>query len=307
MATRTKTAAPPPAADQDASLIRPDTRIRAKSEIMWLRASTIGQDLRVNTRTIDAGWVSAKSNPDVFDWDFLGTVAVSMRGDGTRIAVDGQHRLALLDAIGVPDAEVKCEVFKDLTLAQEAALFIGLNASRTVRPVSLFLAKVTMGDQLSTDILRIVEDCSWTITPNPGRGVLNCVKALIRLHSTDITRNGMGGFEPRALRDTLTVLTNAWGQQDGVGNESLITGIGKIMVRDGDVVRDDVTSGVSGMDRLIGVLEQSGPDPSGLLVKARAFQGTRVPPVALPTAVAQVISASWNHGKQSRRLSPFVS
>ena len=298
---------PPGTADEPDAAIPPDTRLRAKSTIEWLPASSIGTDRRVNTRDIDQGWVHAKSQPGTFDWDLLGTVAVSEREDGSRISIDGQHRLALLDAIGEPDAAVKCEVFQGLTLAQEAALFIGLNASRTVRPVSLFLAKVTMGDPLCTEILQIVRDCSWDITTSQKRGSLNCVKALIRIHSLDLARNAAGGYEPQALRDTLTLITNAWGLQDQAGHESIITGLGRLMIRDGRIIRDDVTAGVAGMDRLLNVLVASGPDPSGILSKAQAFKGTRVPPVSLPTAVSQTISVSWNSGKQTRRLAPFVS
>jgi hypothetical protein len=306
-ATRTQDPATTPMFLEPAgSPLPPDTRLRAASSIEWLPASLISQDRRVNTRPVDPGWVAAKSKPEVFNWDFLGTIAVSERADGARISVDGQHRLALLEAIGRPDEEVKCEVFKGLTIAQEAALFIGLNAGRTVRPVSLFLAKVTMGDELSSEVFKIVEDCSWTITATPGRGVLSCVKALVRIHTADIARNAPGGFEPMALRDTLTLITTVWGQHEQAGHESLISGLGKLLVRDGDVIRDDVTSGQPGMDRLIGVLDAFGPDPSGLLLKAKSFQGTRVPQVGLPTAVAQVIGASWSYGKQSRRLAPFV-
>lgn len=283
-----------------------DTRLRAASRIEWWPASSIGTDRRVNTREIDLGWIAAKSKPEVFDWNFLGTVSVSEREDGSRIAVDGQHRLALVDAIGEPGVDMKCEVFIGLTLAQEAALFIGLNASRTVRAVSLFLAQVTMGDPLCTEVLQIVRDCSWDITTTQTRGSLGCVKALTRIHSADIARNTAGGFTPRALRDTLTLITTAWKQHEQSGHESLITGLGTVMVRDGQVIHDDVTTGITGMDRLLGVLEKSGPDPSGLLQTAKAFQGTRIPQVSLPKAISQVVSNSWNFGKQTRRLAPYV-
>ena len=307
MPTRMKGAPPPALFAAPAAALPRDTRLRAASTIEWLPASSIGTDRRVNTREVDMGWVAAKSKPGEFSWDFLGTVSVSQREDGSKISVDGQHRIALLEAIGEPDAELKCEVFTGLTLAQEAALFLGLNAGRTVRPVSLFLAKVTMGDPLCTEVLQIVRDCSWDIATEQRRGVLSCVKALTRIHSTDRAKNTSGGFEPQALRDTLTVITHAWRQHEQAGHESLISGIGKLMIRDGKIIREGRYGGISGTDRLITVLEASGPDPTGMLGKARSFASTRVPPVGLPTAVAEVARQSFNYGLQSRRLPAFVS
>jgi len=285
----------------------PDTRLRADSTIEWLPANTIGQDPRVNTREVDYGWVAAQSKPGVFKWDYLGTIAVSQRDGGARISVDGQHRIALVTAVGAPDVDLKCEVFRGLSLADEAGLFLGLNASRTIRPVSKFLARVTMGDPLCSEVLRIVENRGWQITATPGRGVLSCVKAMERIHTADTIRNGRGGDEPQALHDALTLITSAWGQHEQAGHESLISGLGKLLVRDGGIIRQDRTSGVAGMDRLLGVLCASGEDPSGLLQRGRSFSGTRVPPVSLPTAIAQVLTQSWNTNKQTHRLPPFVA
>jgi hypothetical protein len=281
----------------------PDTRLRAQSGIEWIPASLITRDERVNTRPVDTDWVAAKAGE--FNWDFLGLITVSRRPDGTIIPLDGQNRVALVAEVGQPDADLKCEVFENLTLAQEAALFLGLNAGRPVRPVSKFLARVTMGDPVAVAVQEIAAGCSWKISPVPGTGVLLCVNALTRLHAQDAGKC-KGGEEPQALRDTLTVITKAWGHRQGTGHEAVISGVGKVMLRDGRIIRDDLTSGITGMDRLIESLRYFGDESSGLLSQARSFSESRQPKVGIVTAVADTLARGWNHNKRVRTLAPYA-
>lgn len=287
----------------EARPLPPDTRLRARSTIEWIPASRIGRDERVNTRPADQAWVAKKARE--FDWNYLGTIAVSRRDDGTEIPLDGQNRLALMPAIGQPDAEVKCEVFTGLSLAEEAALFLGLNAGRTVRPVSLFLAQVTMGDETAVEVSQIAGDCSWQIGLTKGRSVLQCVSTLTSIHARDRARKG-SGEAPRVLRDTLTLITMTWGHDEEGGSESIVKGIGMVLHRDGTVLHGKHRfQGKTGYERLAAVLEDY-RGPGDLLGQAKSMALTTRPQISTPKAVAAILVRDFNFNLSTHKLASFT-
>lgn len=300
-ATGAAKAAAPPA---EPAPIPPDTRARLMSTIEYIHASAIGRDERVNTRPVDYAWVTEKAK--TFSWDFLGTIKVSRRDDGSIISLDGQNRLALVAAVGYPDADMRCEVFTSLTLAQEAGLFLGFNDDRAVKPVSKFLALVTMGDPIAMAVKGIADDCSWRISPTGGRGVLMCVGKLCSLHARDLAKC-KGGEDPVALRDTLTLITTVWGHSDGAGHEVIVAGLGNEILRDGQIISDDLEGGIPGMKRLADALRREfGAEPGGLLEHAKSFCTTHIPKVGMGKAVSESVIQAYNYRKQGRRLAPWV-
>ena len=64
-----------------------------------------------------------------FDWRAVGTIYLSRQGDGTYHPIDGQHRWKALQIEGYTEWE--CDVYSDLTFADEWVLFNRYNGQRT--------------------------------------------------------------------------------------------------------------------------------------------------------------------------------
>lgn len=91
-----------------------------------------------------------------FDPDAFGTLAVSIRVDGTRAVIDGGHRTAALREMGWNDQQVEAVVYRGLSLEREAQIFATLNSNRTKpKPVEIFRAEVLAGNPTSAAINQV--------------------------------------------------------------------------------------------------------------------------------------------------------
>lgn len=88
--------------------------------------------------------------------DSLGLLTASERIDGRIYILDGMHRMVAARRAEY-DEGIATRIFKDLTLQEEAGLFLTLNATRVVSPIDKFRARVTLGDRIAVNINKILE------------------------------------------------------------------------------------------------------------------------------------------------------
>lgn len=136
--------------------------------------------------------------------------AVNMRTNGELFTVDGQHRTAMLVALGKGDAEVPCALYYGLTIAEEAWLFDELNKRQAkLTPLQQFRGGVAAGDAVAMAINQAAEDAGFVINPDRrGREGSNipAVASLKHVRS----QYGMGG-----LAKTLHLIAATWGTEHG--------------------------------------------------------------------------------------------
>jgi hypothetical protein len=247
---------------------------------------SIVRDPRVNTRELDDAWVwrrVANFRPEA-----VGQLAVSLRGDGSYVVLDGQHRCELLRRVGTPDAD--CRVYEGLTVAQEAELFGLLNDGRPLKVIHKFLARLTEGEETACEINRIAELCSWKIGEFSGPGTILCVATLEKIHRNDKARKR--GAPPRDLERTLRCTAETFGHRPGATDAGVIGGIGALFNRYEEAADpDDLTAKLaaaypSGATRLIG-------DAKGL----KSFRGGSV-----ANSVAELAVGAYNKGRRERKL-----
>lgn len=246
----------------------------------------IHHDPRVNTRELDEVWVTKKAAR--FRLEAVGVPAVSHRDDGTYVVLDGQHRCEVMRRVGLTD--VKCEVYEDLTVAQEAELFGLLNDGRPLKAIHKFLARLTEGEETACEINRIAELSSWKISEFGGKGIITCVVTLEKVHRDDKARKK--GAPSRDLERTLRCIAEAWGHRPGVTDSSIVGGIGALFN-----VYEEAVDCVELAKRLSAAY----PDgPGGLIGSAKGLRTYRGG--AMAKCVGERAWVVYNKDRRTRRL-----
>jgi hypothetical protein len=135
-----------------------------------------------------------------FDLDKFGLPVVNHR-DGVYWILDGQHRIGALKLwFGKSNpGSVDCMVYENLTDADAAELFLGLDDRRAISTFEKFHVACTAGRTRETDIRRTVESQGLKVSQSKTPGSVSAVSALNRVYD----RSGavVLGQVLRTLRD----------------------------------------------------------------------------------------------------------
>ncbi|MFJ1954506.1 hypothetical protein ACIOGT_25130 [Streptomyces microflavus] len=187
-----------------------------------------------------------------FDPEKLGVLTVSLRDDGSLVWLDGQRRGALAEAAGKAQLAVPMQVFRELSLAEEADIFLGLNDSRGVTPLYTFLAELTIEKSEAVEINRIARRRGWRISDKGVRS-LRSVTALRKIYRAD--RTGA------ALEATLRVAAEAWGYDKSSAKSAMLLGVASVVVESG-----------FDLDSLVKKIRADSRGPEALLATAAGFR-----------------------------------
>lgn len=254
---------------------------RHTASVELVAPNSVTTDSRVNTRPVDMAWVTRKLKAG-YDENRVGVPTVSMRSDGTIVWLDGQNRGALAKKADVGDQKIHMKVFRGLTLAEEAELFLGLNDNRRVAPMYKFLAEVTAGRPEALEIKQIAKEFGWSVSDGTAASI-HAVSALSSIYRSS--------HRPGAtLRLTLSVATNAWGRTPEAVNANILQGLASVL---NDSSNLHIPS-------LIKKLANHDGGPSSLLGKGRGFRTATG--CTVTQGVDQVIRSIYNTGRRANRL-----
>lgn len=157
----------------------------------------------------------------------LGLITASKRGDGHIYCLDGAHRIAAARKVGWTGM-LATRLFTDLTLTEEAGLFLTTNSTRAVQAIDKFKVRITMGDPTATNINTILKNFGLQIdwAGNDTPSVISAVSTVERVYY------GAGvlpyGDHPQLLFKVVRTLHNAYGAEAGrsAWNRALIDGLG---------------------------------------------------------------------------------
>lgn len=137
-----------------------------------------------------------------FDENKIGVPAVNLRG-GIYWVVDGQHRVEAIKLFFAPkDAgSIECSVYADLTDAEMAELFLGLNTRRTVNRFDMFRVACSADRPREAEILRVVESNGLKLKQTQEPNCVSAVSALCTI--ADRSGTTVLGQTLRVLRDGL--------------------------------------------------------------------------------------------------------
>lgn len=254
-----------------------------------LTINQIHFDERVNRAIVPSRVAHITKN---FDPAAVGVLTVSARDNGTYVVLDGQHRLAAMRAVGWNGHKITCRVHKNLSIEQEAALFLQLNDTRKPTAMEQFTKRVVAGDPTAVAIDKIVNAAGLTVGDGPVDGSLQSIRGIERIYSGDkYTETKANG---QALADTLRVVTEAWGFRWQVLNGDVITGVGLVVLRYQKKVDLDILT-----SRLAAFPGGS----AGVLGRARGLRDIKGSSIA--AAVAAVVVDTYNKGRRSNALADW--
>jgi hypothetical protein len=224
-----------------------------------------------------------------FNEDALGVLTVSDRGDGTYHIVDGQHRWAAATKFGV--SYVQCKVYKGLAREDEAALFRVLNDTKIVNALDRFRVRVVEKEPVAVDIFGILDKTGWRIpvhASNRSSGVINSPVALEWVYKGAAIRSTR---QPNILRQTIEVITAAWGYDADGMRSDVVRGVGAFLTR---------YEGILDLTKVVRMLTQYPGGPLKLQADGTIIRSMRS--TTAPDSVASILTDLYNRKRSVHRL-----
>lgn len=236
-------------------------------------------------------WARVKREAARFNPSALGVLILSERLDGSFVVLDGMHRIEFAKAAGW-DQPLDAIVFHDLTVEEEAGLFLLYNNKKDPSAMSRFKARVVTRNEVAVEIDRIIHENGWEVNRNGAPGSLAAVDAAERVFRTGAGALPEGEYN-NLLDQVLATITAAWGLDPAGVHQHILSGMGMFYARFWQT---------SDAHKL--VRELRGVTPKTLLADARAARGNhkyRAP--TMPASVALQLTDLHNRNKRgSNRL-----
>lgn len=256
-------------------------------------STSLLRDLKVTEFSVDPSVQRQLNEPRVkyltskFNPKMLGLFTASKRLDGRIYVLDGQHRMAAARAKNY-SGYVATRVYENLTIAEEAQLFLDLNDQRRVNALDKFNVRATMGDPAAVALKNALESVGLRVSGQHTGGMFAAIVSLERVYQGFMSY----AQEPRIdlVEAVLTILTRAYGAENRTAFQAnTVQGIGLIIHIFGKRVD---------ADELVAALRAIPSD--ALAVKGRSTKDLEGGTGA--QGVAKVILSLYNKGKSARRL-----
>jgi hypothetical protein len=235
---------------------------------------TIDRDYQ---RDLRGSWVRRLASD--FDPDKFGALEVSRRIDGTLVVLNGQHRLAAVEALGWTEQTVPCLVYENLSPSEEASVFVGLNLHLRLTGIDNYRAALHAEEPWATTIHKIIEVLGgWKIAGGGGTGTIQAVAALRYAYDFD------------ALAKVADICGRAW--PEGNWHAPIIQALTIVVTENAGKVKPE---------RMADRLKVVGPNE----IKRRASDKSKWDNYKVSRSMVDVLIALYNRGLRSNKLPPF--
>jgi hypothetical protein len=252
------------------------------SRLVELHAKEFSVDLKVQRLLNEA---RADAMADDFQPHALGLVTASKRADGHVYTLDGNHRISAARKASY-DGLIACRLFENLTLKEEAALFLTLNSSRAVQAIDRFKVRITEGEPVAVGINKVLKTYGLHVdwANNDSLGVISAIGALETVYTGANVREK--GEYPELVDKVVRTLNKAYGEKADRATYSriMLEGLGIFIATFGSRID---------YDRLVYVLQ--GTVPRQIVVQTRALKDAKVARGSLGTQSAIVIHRLYNN------------
>lgn len=231
-------------------------------------------------------------NDIVQKWDplALGTITVSLRGNGDRVVIDGAHRSEAARQIGYT-RKMDCCQYTGLDLPTEAAMFLSLNNTKRLNVLDSFRVRQVQGDKIALGMKEVLDKYGWRAAGDGNSFNLAAITSFEKVYLGSGVRQVEHGPELASM--VLHVITEAW-EGDVTSPHAIILGsLGKFLGYYGAEVDIDKTIKVLGCRKPRTLLA----DISGMAEVAH---------VAKVQAGAAVLVGLHNTGRRKNVLDPWT-
>lgn len=252
-------------------------------------------DLEIDLRVQRGGFKEAKVRAMIknYNADALGVIHVSRRADRGLYVIDGWHRMETVRRLTDNAGTITAHVYEGLSIAQEAEMFLALNAAVSPSLMDKFKVSLSAEDeaaQAARRVDKITKDRGWVVSPAPGNGNINAVGVLLRLDAL----SEKVGAEPHLIDATLLVITRSWGIDRHGAQAVILEGIGQLFAEHGSKIK---------VDLLIEKLREFKGGPSALHSQAAQMASLRNGRTA--NAVSDIVTETYNKGRKNNILPPW--
>jgi hypothetical protein len=206
--------------------------------------------------------------------------------DGSYFVMDGQHRVAaareIRDLIAnghtVPEeakhynGNLTAKVYSDLSLAEEAEMFVGLNDSKLPQISDRVAVAAIAGKEIEAGVAMGLAKYGWSLR---GSNKVRSVATLLTIQRRDPSGE--------TLNRVLNIITAAWGNNLAATNAAVLGGLGALIANNDQL--DD--------RRLIRTLKRVTPDK--VLDNARTFVSSLG---TITAGAAHWMAVTYNKGLQ---------
>jgi len=251
------------------------------------------KDMKVTEFSIDPAVQRQLNEPRVaklakeFNPQMLGLFTASKRLDGRSYILDGQHRMAAARRVDY-QGYIATRLYENLTVAEEARLFLDLNDTRKVNALDKFHVRATMGDPGAIALKNALEAVGLRVSGQHTGGMFAAIVSLERVYAGFMTH----ASEPRIdlVEAVLQILTRAYTANERAAFQAnTVQGVGLILHIFGKRVNPD---------DLVAALRSVPAE--ALAIKGRSTKDLEGGTGA--QGVAKVLLSIYNKGKSSRRL-----
>ena len=251
------------------------------SKLVELHAKEFSLDLKVQRALNEA---RADAMADDFQPHALGIITASKRADGHVYCLDGGHRISAARKADYQGL-LACRLFENLTIQEEAALFLTLNSSRAVQAIDRFKVRITQGEPVASGINNVLKTYGLHVdwANNESLGVISAIGALETVYA------GAGVREPGQYADLLDkvirTLDKAYGERADRATYSkiMVEGLGIFIATFGTQID---------YDRLVYILQ--GTVPRQIAMQTRQMRDAKIKGGNLGNNAAAVLHRLYN-------------
>lgn len=191
--------------------------------VEWIAVKDLEVDPRIQRDHLDMAKVARIER--TFNPNALDVITVSQRNAVTRVIIDGWHRREVVLRKGGNEALILCHVYRNLSLVEEAQMFLDLNAGSRPTVIDKFRVRITAGDPVAMSINDIVKSYGWTIAMGSKQGNIQCAGTVEKI----FTRSADAEDNPNILQEVILVVTRAWDLNPDAVHSSILEGMALVL------------------------------------------------------------------------------
>lgn len=220
-----------------------------------------------------------------FNKDALGVIVCSIREDGAVAIIDGGHRVAALNLLGMQESTVDALVYFGLTLDQEAKIFTLMNEDRTKPKASnIFKAQVIANDEKAVGLDSLLKSLNLVPDNKPGHGIIRGVGTLKMIYDNAGHTHTL---------NALSALKKAFGDYSSTFNVDAVTALAIVFKKYENISFGKV---VDGLKRFVTI--------DNMLNQAKAMNMGSSRPIRYST-LPFIIVNSYNHKLRTNRIEAY--